>query len=264
MTRSLTTSLLTAFVAVLLTAVAHAAPVEDAYLRIKSAADRADIDGLEQVVRELDAQRVKDGATLLAASVADYRIATVAQRDRKHDAARIDAAIERAESRLTTLTDRDASSPDAPSPRLRAEGLALLASVWGLHIRMHPVQGPFLGLKASRALAQAHAMAPNDPRVRLAQGLHALHVPPVFGGDLQQALVTFEQVATLIPVEQASAVNWGLDDAWLWRGFTLRALKRPADARAAFQQALAIAPDNEWARALVESGEPRTGRLLAN
>lgn len=264
MSRSLITSLLAAALAFGCAATVRAAPLDDAYSRIKVAADRGDLDALESVVKQLDASGSKDEATLLAASVADYRIASVGQRDKDLHGARIDAAIRRAESRLTALTDLDASTQGAPSPRVRAEGLALLASVWGLHIGMHPLQGPFLGPKASSALVRAQTLAPNDARVVLAQGLHSMHVPTLFGGDVEQALAHFDRVVTLIPAEQASAVNWGLDDAWLWRGVALRKLHRSAEARVAFQQALAVAPDNGWARSLAGSDVSRGPRMLAN
>ncbi len=242
----------TAALAVALSApMAFAGNLDGTYLRIKQASDSGDLDALEQVVRELDASADKSSEALLAASVADYRIAGAGQRDTEKLQRRIDAAIGRAESRLAPWANGD----DAMTTQTRAEGLALLASTWGLHISMHPMQGPFLGSKASDALRQAQALAPEDARVQLASGMQLMFLPPLFGGDRTQALHAFERVATLIPKSDASATNWGLDDAWIWRGIALQSLQRPGEAKSAFQTALDIDPANGFAQSMLGAGQ---------
>lgn len=216
--------------------------------RIQQAYDIGELDSLEQLSRELGAQREPDAATRLAAGLADYRLASAAQRDAKREAARIEAAIARAEKTLAFFNE--AAGAALPAEQ-QAEGLALLASVWGLHIGMSPVQGMVLGPKAAAAVQKAVKLAPQNPRVELARGIQLMFMPPMFGGDRQEALRAFERVATLIPAAEASAANWGLADAWIWRGLAQDGLKQPGEARAAFQQALRVAPENRWAQHLL-------------
>ena len=105
-----------------------------------------------------------------------------------------------------------------------------------------------LGPRAFRELDDAVAAAPRDPRVALLNGMSRLNAPRLFGGgpskgepELRRAVALFAEDRAVSP-----SPTWGHSDAWIWLGIALGQLDRPAEARAALQEALALAPGNVW------------------
>jgi tetratricopeptide (TPR) repeat protein len=105
-----------------------------------------------------------------------------------------------------------------------------------------------LGPKSSGLLDRAKEMEPKNPRVWLVSGMSATFTPKMFGGgtdkaeqDLRKAIALFETDRPVAP-----APSWGRVDAWIWLGQTLQKEEKTDDARAAYQKALELQPDNQW------------------
>lgn len=190
-----------------------------------------------------------DAEAAYAAAYADYRIAGAGQRDIEKNRTVIDQALSRAQSRLEAL-----SNLGTP---YQAESLALLSSVYGMEIAMDTSKSATLGYRAGKAIAQAEKMAPDNPRVQLMKGINKLYTPPLYGGSRDEAMNAFDRAISALPPASFSAVNWGLDDAYIWRGMAYQHAGAAEQARASFKQALAVAPQHRWAAALVDRAASR-------
>jgi len=107
-----------------------------------------------------------------------------------------------------------------------------------------------LGPKSFQMLDEAVRIAPEDPRVALLNGITRLNAPRPFGGgpergerELRRAITLFRTDSTRSP-----APTWGRADAHIWLGIALARQGRKAEARAAYEDALAIAPDHAWVK----------------
>ena len=81
-----------------------------------------------------------------------------------------------------------------------------------------------------------------DSRFALAyvsQGVGNYYLPESMGGGASLALQNFDKAISIDPK---------LADAYLWKGIALKKQNRNAEARQAFQQALAIDPNRLWAK----------------
>ena len=73
----------------------------------------------------------------------------------------------------------------------------------------------------------------------VSRGVGNYYLPPSMGGGLDSALKDFDT---------AISMNPKCDDAYLWKGVTLRKANRDADARQAFEAALKLNPERAWTK----------------
>jgi tetratricopeptide (TPR) repeat protein len=137
--------------------------------------------------------------------------------------------------------------------------LALRGAVTGQLAGVLGVLGAMrLGPRAFRQLDEAVRLAPDDPRVALLNGITRLHAPRAFGGGAARAEPEFRRAVRLFADDRAVSPDptWGHADAHIWLGIALREIGREPEARAAFAQALMLAPDHAWVtRVLVPAGD---------
>ncbi|WP_298269170.1 tetratricopeptide repeat protein [Gemmatimonas sp.] len=137
---------------------------------------------------------------------------------------------------------------------------ALLASAFGSMIGDSMLRGIRFGMKASDAEDKAVALAPRNPRVLMLRAVSAWYKPAAFGGGeekartlLQQALQAFSADAPARPLPA-----WGRAEAYAWLGqMEAKAGNREA-ARAAYDQALALAPAFAWVQYVLKPQLERT------
>ena len=129
-----------------------------------------------------------------------------------------------------------------------AETHALLASATGSMIGESMLRGIRFGMRASAAEDRAVELGATNPRVLLLRAVSAWYKPSAFGGGeqkardlLQQALRAF---ATDAPARPLPA--WGHAEAYAWLGQMEAKAGRRDAARAAYDRALALAPDYAW------------------
>lgn len=127
-----------------------------------------------------------------------------------------------------------------------AEAQALLASVYGLEIALHPWKGMWLGRRIGDLMDRATALAPHNPRITLLRAGNDYHKPAAFGGDKQKALLEFGQAIAQFEHDTPSgpdAPTWGKAEAYALCADGEAAAGDVAAARRDYQAALELAPD---------------------
>ena len=140
------------------------------------------------------------------------------------------------------------------------ETYALLSSVLGRSIGFHPLKAMFLGPESGSQMTSAIALGPNNPRVWLLRGIGAMFTPAQFGGGLSEAEKHLKKAAELFGSDHPvpPAPSWGKAETYAWLGQIYQKQNRPADATAAYNNALAIDPQFNWVRnVLLPSVKPR-------
>ena len=170
------------------------------------------------------------------AGLANYRLNTIFQtlskdRRKKHlnEAAKmLEAAVE--------------TKPDFPDAQ------ALLASVYGIK-----ASGFFSGMKygpmSQNAMEKALKQGPENPRVRMLNGVGLLNKPSMVGGSVTGAIEEFKRAAELFTVydtENPLLPEWGHAENYAWLGQAYKENGEPEKAREAYEQALEINPDYGW------------------
>lgn len=131
------------------------------------------------------------------------------------------------------------------------EGYALLGSALGWKSGLKPMQAMFLGPKATKMVATAKGMEPDNPRVLLVAAVSDYNTPKMFGGDQERAMEGFQQAIRVFEKEQVldpMMPSWGHDETYAWIGQAYMAKGAEVQARAAFEKALEINPDYGWVK----------------
>jgi tetratricopeptide (TPR) repeat protein len=163
-------------------------------------------------------------------------------------------AIERCETALTI----------APK---HADAMALKAGLQGLWLSFDPGSMMSLGMLMEQGMSTARDLEPGNPRVLLLDGVNTLHKPAFVGGGADKARAKFDAAIALYDKSATgpaavsgdpSVIAWGRDDACLWAGRAAMKESNFAAAKAYFQRALAINPNNGWVRtSLLPAAEKR-------
>jgi tetratricopeptide (TPR) repeat protein len=95
------------------------------------------------------------------------------------------------------------------------------------------------GRSAAASFAKALELDPQNPLAHVGNGIGKLETPPMFGGSATAALEEFRAAQALDP---------SCTEAWIWEGIAQRRIGATAEARRAFERALAVSPHNAHAR----------------
>lgn len=208
--------------------------IDDAYF----ARDAARIDAVRAELLAPGRSADEADTALYYAAYARFRQSLVAAADKKAARRYLDGCIED----LETLVSR---RPD------NARAHAMLASCYGTSAQYYLVRAAGRGIQAGSHLDEARRLAPDDPWVILQDAISDYSRPAAFGGDKERAREKLQRAAALFAAShapgEASGV-WGEAEAWLYLGRLHRDAERPAEARQAFEKALALAPGNRDAR----------------
>lgn len=140
------------------------------------------------------------------------------------------------------LLERSAGTRPLP------ETHALIASATGSMIGDSMLRGVRFGMRANAAEDRAVELGATNPRVLLLRAVSAWYKPSAFGGGEDKARALLQQALRAFAAETPARPlpAWGHAEAYAWLGqMEAKAGKRDA-ARAAYDQALALAPGFAW------------------
>jgi tetratricopeptide (TPR) repeat protein len=125
------------------------------------------------------------------------------------------------------------------------EAHSLLATCYGVSAPFYMLRAATRGIAANSAQERAMQAAPDNPRVILADGISLYFRPSAFGGDkakaAQRLREALQRFADFQPPGDDSP-QWGEAEAWLYLGRIASDQGDPEAARAAYTQALQLAP----------------------
>jgi len=181
-----------------------------------------------------------DPSLLYYRSLALYRMASIYTGQKKREEAK--RALDEADLLLEQATSK---SPTADALALRSGVIGLMIGSSG-----NPMSGMTLGPMAAGLLDRAKELEPKNPRVWLVSGMSAMFTPKMFGGGTDKAEQDLRRALTYFETDQptAPAPSWGRADAYIWLGQALHKNDRIDDARAAYEKALELQPENGWVR----------------
>lgn len=135
------------------------------------------------------------------------------------------------------------------------ETAALRAAVMGQLMAASALRGMRYGVASSRAETMALSGAPN-PRALLLVAINTWYKPAMFGGGEDKARALLDRAIQAFATDRPRPgyPAWGAAEAQAWRGIMEQRAGRTQAARAAFEQALAIAPDYRWVRTTLLPG----------
>jgi len=125
---------------------------------------------------------------------------------------------------------------------------ALVAMVMGRIIGLDQTSGPRLGPQIPQEMNAAVQIGPTNPRVWLLRGIQSFYTPLQYGGGLPTAETQLNRAIVLFETDNPTppAPSWGKAEAYVWLGQVLQKQNRIAEARTAYNNALAIQRDYPW------------------
>ncbi|MBU2886321.1 tetratricopeptide repeat protein [Gilvimarinus agarilyticus] len=157
-----------------------------------------------------------------------------------------DKALEIVQGLITKLEAHTKKQPDDD------EALTLLAYAYSYTISLdQTVDAAAYAQQSYAALTKAASLAPDNPRVHLVQGILQYHTPTAYGGSKEAAKKFLQDALENYNHDVNSGVYWGHGEAHIWLGLTYLDLGNQRHALEHFQSALALNPENGWAKYLV-------------
>lgn len=195
--------------------------------------------GLDEVVaiRQERPEAEARALALYAAAYARWRLAVLPDVNEQRKEAALDTALDELDEAVKLLP----TFADAYSLRAGVLGLQIGTSLW---------RGMTIGPRIGAAGDKAKALAPNNPRVLLGEGVGAFNTPSAFGGGMNKAEQLLRQALTAFDREPRDKPwpNWGRFDAHAWLGQVLVNRRDFAGARQHYDRAREEAPESGWLR----------------
>ncbi len=135
--------------------------------------------------------------------------------------------------------------------RDNARARALYGSCLGSSANYYVLRAATRGIAASREIAAAVKLAPDDPWVVFYDGVSDFMTPALYGGNKERALDKLKRAELLLVASRPSGMAgpvFGEAEAWLYIGRVYRSMEKTNLARKAWEKALSLAPDSTDAR----------------
>jgi tetratricopeptide (TPR) repeat protein len=205
-------------------------PLGTAVAAARKTHDEKQLQSLKAQLEQMIAKNTNDaGIYLELAKVQEYFLDVYEMRKNKKAAGEaLDKAINAAQ-RSIQLNDKSA---DAHS---------MLADLYGRKISLGNAMfaGPKFGPKVKEENAKAMALDDKNPRVWASLGRQYLMTPKMFGGDVAEAIESFQK---------SLAFDTSQDETWVWLAKAFQKQGDRAKAHDAVQHAVALNPDSPWVK----------------
>lgn len=126
------------------------------------------------------------------------------------------------------------------------EAMSLLATCYGIKITSDWNLAKSLGSDSQKLLATALAIAPNNPRVLLQEGISRFNSPEFFGGSKEKARQLFQSSIEKFKELSNDNYGWGFLDAYAWYGISLTENNQKELAAQIYDEALKLEPNFGW------------------
>jgi tetratricopeptide (TPR) repeat protein len=126
---------------------------------------------------------------------------------------------------------------------------ALKAGILSTEMAFNPMKGMSLGPRSSAHIEKSIRYDENEPLGWIQRGGSKLHTPKMFGGNIKEAIESYEQAISLF--EQDSGLcknNWQYLNTKAWLGIAYAEDKQYKKALAAFEDALEYEPGFDWVK----------------
>lgn len=129
------------------------------------------------------------------------------------------------------------------------EPKALLSAVYGLKMGYSPMMGMFLGPKSGSLIEKAKEQSPQSPLVMKLYANSKFFTPEMFGGDLDEAISSYNKCLQLYESQPNQLDNnWLYLDALAFAGQAYLKKGEKEKARQLFEKALKIEPEFMWVK----------------
>lgn len=222
----------------------HTATIASICMAATAFADQASIDLIEQAYLQMDIttlETLSHDPDAYDSALANYRLAIRLNIDSELKKATV--ALGKAEATLEALVKEEPGN---------AEAWALLGHSYGTHINFASSQTLFYFPKALHSIKRAKELAPENPRVNLVAGVNDYFTPSMFGGSKAIAVTHLDIAIDQYALDASSGYDWGLADAYIWRGLAQLDLGNTQSAIGDWRAAIALEPSNQWANTLLE------------
>jgi tetratricopeptide (TPR) repeat protein len=206
---------------------------------------------------ETDLAAARDRQDLKALDAIIARSKQAAQADSKSAQAQYELALANSYAAEVAMELHDKKKADAyaeagvePARKAveasenNAEYHRLLGQICGQIIPANPFLGALnYGRCAEDEITKAIELNNKLALAYVSRGVGQYYLPKEMGGGLDLALQN---------LDKAIALNPNLSEAYIWKGVVLRKENRDADARMAFERALQLDPQRQWAKQQLE------------
>lgn len=203
---------------------------------LKAARDKQDLPALDHFIAQYQSAakaspQSADAQYELALAQSYAAEVTMEVRDKRKSQAYAEAGMEPA----TKAVELSGNS---------AEYHRLHGALCGQVIPANPLMGALkYGQCAKDEIDKAIALDSKLALAYVSRGVGNYYLPSSMGGGVDAALKDFDTAISLNPK---------LDEAYLWKGVTLRKANRDAEARQALEQALKLNPSRVWTKQQLE------------
>jgi len=123
---------------------------------------------------------------------------------------------------------------------------SMMSGLYGLQIGFAPMKGMTLGSKSDRHVRKALKIDETNGFAWLQQGSSYFHTPSFFGGDMEEAVKSYEQAVILTRDENDFDTNWMWLEAMTWLGQAYAKNDQLDEAEKTYLAALKVFHDFAW------------------
>jgi len=196
------------------------------------------------------ASAYKDEETLYALVLAQYGLMGAIYGDKPRNTSLLYKTIDQTERSTKRLLTFHA---------YKSQANAFLAAITAMRVGLNPMRALTIGSKSDQHIREAIRLNPKNPTAWVEKGNLKYHSPPIFGGNMREAVSCFEQAVELFDEQPALRKdNWLYLHAMAWLGKSYEKVGKKEKAIAIYEKAIAYESRFLWVK---EELLPRVKRM---